>query len=238
MPLPKINSPTYELVIPSSKKKIRYRPFLVKEEKILVIAMESNEIKDIATAVKQVLNNCILTRGIKIDKLSTFDIEYLFLNVRGKSVGESVEIKVTCPDDGETQVETTVNLDEIKVITDPEHTTDIKLDETVSMRMKYPSLDQFIKENFDVDNIGFDQSFDMIAACVDTVYNDEEVWKSTDFTQAEIIEFLEGLGSKQFKELEKFFATMPRLYHEIKVINPKTKAENTIPLEGLAAFFN
>ena len=210
MPLPKINSPTYELVIPSSKKKIRYRPFLVKEEKILVIAMESNEIKDIATAIKQVLNNCILTRGIKIDKLSTFDIEYLFLNVRGKSVGESVEIKVTCPDDGETQVETTVNLDEIKVITDPEHTTDIKLDETVSMRMKYPSLDQFIKENFDVDNIGFDQSFDMIAACVDTVYNDEEVWKSTDFTQAEMIEFLEGLGSKQFKELEKFFATMPR----------------------------
>ena len=129
-------------------------------------------------------------------------------------------------------------MDEIKVITDPEHTTDIKLDETVSMRMKYPALDQFIKENFDVDNIGFDQSFDMIAACVDTVYNDEEVWKSTDFTQAEMIEFLEGLGSKQFKELEKFFATMPRLYHEIKVINPKTKAENTIPLEGLAAFFN
>tara|TARA_B100001094_G_scaffold138143_1_gene133732 strand:+ start:5045 stop:5761 length:717 start_codon:yes stop_codon:yes gene_type:complete len=238
MPLPKINSPTYELVIPSSKKKIRYRPFLVKEEKILVIAMESNEIKDIATAVKQVLNNCILSRGINIDKLSTFDIEYLFLNVRGKSVGESVEIKVTCPDDGETQVETTVNLDEIQILTDPEHTTDIKLDETVSMRMKYPSLDQFIKENFDVDNIGFDQSFDMIAACVDTVYNDEEIWKSSDFTPAEMVEFLEGLGSKQFKQLEKFFATMPRLYHEIKVINPKTKVESTIPLEGLAAFFN
>ena len=190
MPLPKINAPTYELVIPSSGKKIRYRPFLVKEEKILVIAMESNEIKDIARAVKQVLGNCILSRGIKIDKLSTFDIEYLFLNVRGKSVGESVDIQVTCPDDGVTKVPITVNLDEIKVITDPEHTTDIKLDETVSMRMKYPSLDQFIKENFDVDNIGFDQSFDMIAACVDTVYNDEEVWKSTDFTQAEMIEFL------------------------------------------------
>ena len=238
MPLPKINSPTYELVIPSSKKKIRYRPFLVKEEKILVIAMESNEIKDIATAVKQVLNNCIITRGIKIEKLSTFDIEYLFLNVRGKSVGESVDIKVTCPDDGETVVETTVNLDEIQVIHDPEHTKDIKLDDTISMRMKYPSLNEFIQENFDVESVGLDQSFDMISSCVDIIFNDEETWDAKDCTKKEIITFLEQLGSKQFKELEKFFATMPRLYHEIKVVNPKTKVENTIPLEGLAAFFN
>tara|TARA_B100000965_G_scaffold85498_1_gene69134 strand:+ start:14899 stop:15615 length:717 start_codon:yes stop_codon:yes gene_type:complete len=238
MPLPQINSPTYELVLPSSNKKIRYRPFLVKEEKILVIAMESNDIKDIATAVKQVLNNCILTRGIKVNKLSTFDIEFLFLNVRGKSVGESVEIKVTCPDDGKTQVDMSVNLDEIKVIRDPEHDPEIKLDDTLTMRMRYPSLDQFIKDNFDIENIGFDQSFDMIADCVDMIYNDEETWKSTDFTHKEMVEFLEGLGSMQFKKLEKFFATMPRLYHEVTVVNPVTKVESTIPLEGLAAFFN
>ena len=238
MPLPKINAPTYEMVIPSSKKKIRYRPFLVKEEKLLVIAMESNNIKEIATAVKQVLNNCILTRGIKIEKLSTFDIEYLFLNVRGKSVGETVDIKVTCPDDGETVVDATVALDDIKLLEDPEHTTEIKLDEKISMKMKYPSLNEFIKENFELEKVGFDQSFEMIASCVDIIYNDEETWNSSDFSRKELISFLEQLGSKQFKELEKFFATMPRLFHEIKVVNPKTSVENTIPLEGLAAFFN
>ena len=238
MPLPQINAPTYELTIPSSKRKIRYRPFLVKEEKILVIAMESNDIGDIARAVKQVLGQCILTKGTKIDKLSTFDIEYRFLNVRGKSVGETVDIKVTCPDDGVTTVPVTVDLDAIKVTFDPEHDKDIILDDKLKMRMKYPSLDEFIKENFQVDNVGFEQSIEMIATCVDMIYSEEETWTSADFTQKEMIDFLEGLGSKQFKELEKFFTTMPKLTHEIKVTNPKTKKENTIKLEGLAAFFN
>lgn len=238
MPLPQINAPTYELTIPSSKRKIRYRPFLVKEEKILVIAMESNDIGDIARAVKQVLGQCILTKGIKIDKLSTFDIEYLFLNVRGKSVGETVDIKVTCPDDGVTTVPVTVDLDAIQVTFDPDHDKDIILDDKLKMRMKYPSLDEFIKENFQVDNVGFEQSIEMIATCVDMIYSEEETWTSADFTQKEMIDFLEGLGSKQFKELEKFFTTMPKLTHEIKVKNPKTKKENTIKLEGLAAFFN
>ena len=238
MPLPQINAPTYELTIPSSKRKIRYRPFLVKEEKILVIAMESNDIGDIARAVKQVLGQCILTKGTKIDKLSTFDIEYLFLNVRGKSVGETVDIKVTCPDDCVTTVPVTVDLDAIQVTFDPEHDKDIILDDKLKMRMKYPSLDEFIKENFQVDNVGFEQSIEMIATCVDMIYSEEETWTSADFTQKEMIDFLEGLGSKQFKELEKFFTTMPKLTHEIKVKNPKTKKENTIKLEGLAAFFN
>ena len=238
MPLPQINAPTYEMVIPSSKRKIRYRPFLVKEEKILVIAMESNDIGDIARAVKQVLGQCILTKGTKVDKLSTFDIEYLFLNVRGKSVGETVDIKVTCPDDGVTTVPVTVDLDAIKVTFDPEHDKDIILDDKLKMRMKYPSLDEFIKENFQVDNVGFEQSIEMIASCVDMIYSEDETWTSADFTQKEMVDFLEGLGSKQFKELEKFFTTMPKLTHEIKVKNPKTKKENTIKLEGLAAFFN
>ena len=238
MPLPQINAPTYELTIPSSKRKIRYRPFLVKEEKILVIAMESNDIGDIARAVKQVLGQCILTKGTKIDKLSTFDIEYLFLNVRGKSVGETVDIKVTCPDDGVTTVPVTVDLDAIQVTFDPEHDKDIILDDKLKMRMKYPSLDEFIKENFQVDNVGFEQSIEMIASCVDMIYSEDETWTSADFTQKEMVDFLEGLGSKQFKELEKFFTTMPKLTHEIKVKNPKTKKENTIKLEALAAFFN
>ena len=238
MPLPQINAPTYELTIPSSKRKIRYRPFLVKEEKILVIAMESNDIGDIARAVKQVLGQCILTKGTKIDKLSTFDIEYLFLNVRGKSVGETVDIKVTCPDDGVTTVPVTVDLDAIHVTFNPEHDKDIILDDKLKMRMKYPSLDEFIKDNFQVDNVGFEQSIEMIASCVDMIYSEDETWTSADFTQKEMVDFLEGLGSKQFKELEKFFTTMPKLTHEIKVTNPKTKKENTIKLEGLAAFFN
>ena len=238
MPLPQINAPTYEMVIPSSKRKIRYRPFLVKEEKILVIAMESNDIGDIARAVKQVLGQCILTKGTKVDKLSTFDIEYLFLNVRGKSVGETVDIKVTCPDDGVTTVPVTVDLDAIHVTFNPEHDKDIILDDKLKMRMKYPSLDEFIKDNFQVDNVGFEQSIEMIASCVDMIYSEDETWTSADFTQKEMVDFLEGLGSKQFKELEKFFTTMPKLTHEIKVKNPKTKKENTIKLEGLAAFFN
>ncbi len=238
MPLPKINAPTYELVIPSSKKKIKYRPFLVKEEKILVIAMESSDIKDIANAVKQVLSSCILTRGIKVDKLSTFDIEYLFLNVRGKSVGETVDIMVTCPDDGETTVPVTVDLDAIQVKFDPEHTKDIKLDEKLTMRMKYPSLDQFIKENFQVEGVDFEQSIDMIAECVDMIFSEEEKWTGSDFTKEEMVEFLEGLGSKQFKLLEKFFTTMPKLTHDFTVVNPNSNQENKIHLEGLAAFFN
>ena len=238
MPLPQINAPTYELTIPSSKRKIRYRPFLVKEEKILVIAMESNDIGDIARAVKQVLGQCILTKGTKIDKLSTFDIEYLFLNVRGKSVGETVDIKVTCPDDGVTTVPVTVDLDAINVTFNPEHDKDIILDDKLKMRMKYPSLDEFIKDNFQVDNVGFEQSIEMIASCVDMIYSEDETWTGADFTQKEMVDFLEGLGSKQFKELEKFFTTMPKLSHEFTVTNPKTKVENTIKLEGLAAFFN
>ena len=238
MPLPQINAPTYELTIPSSKRKIRYRPFLVKEEKILVIAMESNDIGDIARAVKQVLGQCILTKGTKIDKLSTFDIEYLFLNVRGKSVGETVDIKVTCPDDGVTTVPVTVDLDAIHVTFNPEHDKDIILDDKLKMRMKYPSLDEFIKDNFQVDNVGFEQSIEMIASCVDMIYSEDETWTGADFTQKEMVDFLEGLGSKQFKELEKFFTTMPKLTHEITVTNPKTKKESTVKLEGLAAFFN
>jgi len=237
MPLPKITAPTYELVLPSSDRKVKYRPFLVKEEKLLIIAMESEDTKQITEAVKNVLKNCILTRGIKVEKLSTFDIEYLFLNIRGKSVGEDVEVMITCPDDGETQVPAVINLDDIKIVTSDEHTRDIKIDDTLSIRMKYPSMDEFIKNNFDVSDMDIDDTFKLIASCIEQVYSEEESWSASDCTTKELVDFIDQLGSKQFKEVENFFTTMPKLSHTLKVVNPKTKVENEILLEGLQSFF-
>jgi hypothetical protein len=237
MPLPKIATPTFELVIPSTKKKIKYRPFLVKEEKVLVMAMESESIEQIARAIKDVLTACILTRGVKIDNLSTFDIEYLFLNIRGKSVGESIDVLVTCEDDGETRVPVTVFIDQIGMVEDPEHTRDIKCDDTLTLRMKYPSLSEFIDQNFG-DGVDLNTSFDVIAGCVDMVFSDEETWESKDHTKKEWLSFIEQLNSSQFKEIEKFFNTMPKLSHTVKYTNPNTGVENEIVLEGLASFFS
>ena len=225
MPLPKISTPSYELVIPSTKKKVKIRPFLVKEEKVLIIAMESNDTKQIANAVKDVLKACILTRGVKVESLATFDIEYLFLNIRGKSVGEEVEVMVTCPDDGETQVPATINLDEIKVQIDDKHSRDIKLDDDYTMRMKYPT------------NISVDDTFKLIASCIEQVYSEEESWAGTDCTKKELSEFVESLSSKQFKDVEEFFDTMPKLSHKMTVTNPKTQVESEVNLEGLQSFF-
>ena len=238
MPLPKITAPTYELVLPSSDRKVKYRPFLVKEEKLLIIAMESEDTKQITEAVKNVLKNCILTRGIKVEKLSTFDIEYLFLNIRGKSVGEDVEVMITCPDDGVTQVPAVINLDDIKIVTSDEHTRDIKIDDTLSIRMKYPSMDEFVKNNFDIsEGMDIEDTFELIASCIEQVYSEEESWNGSDCTRKELVDFIDQLGTKQFKEVENFFATMPKLSHTLKVVNPKTKVENEILLEGLQSFF-
>ena len=238
MPLPTISTPTYELTLPSSDKKIKFRPFLVKEEKILILAMESQDSKQIARSVKDVLSKCILSRGIKVEKLSTFDIEYLFLNIRGKSVGEDIEVMITCPDDKKTQVPTSINIDSIKVQKDKDHERDIKLDETYTLRMKYPSLDEFIKNNFGaIENMDVDDTFDLIASCVDQVYSEEESWTQADCTKKELTEFLEQLNSSQFKDIEKFFDTMPKLSHTVKVTNPNTKVESDIVIEGLQNFF-
>jgi len=237
MPLPKISTPTYELVLPSSGRKIKYRPFLVKEEKILIIALESQDQKQIANAIKDILSTCILTRGTKVDKLSTFDIEYLFLNVRGKSVGEQIEVMVTCPDDGKTQVPTSINIDSIKVKKSKDHTTEIKLDDVYSLKMRYPSLTEFIKSNFNVEDMKVDDTFELIASCVDQIYSEEESWTSDDCTKKEMVDFVESLNSSQFKEIEKFFDTMPKLTHTVTVTNPNTKKENKIVIEGLQNFF-
>ena len=238
MPLPTISTPTYELTLPSSDRKIKYRPFLVKEEKILIVAMESQDTKQIPRAVKDVISKCILSKGIKVDRLSTFDIEYLFLNIRGKSVGEQIEVMVTCPDDGKTQVPTSINIDSIKVQKDEDHSPDIVLDDVYTLRMKYPSLTEFIKNNFgSLDEMSVDDTFDLIASCIDQVYSDDESWASEECTKKELTSFVESLNSNQFKKVEKFFETMPKLSHTVKVINPNTKKENEIIIEGLQSFF-
>ena len=238
MPLPKIATPTYELELPSTEETIKFRPFLVKEEKLLVLALESEDTKQITTAIKNVIKNCILTKGVKVETLPTFDIEYLFLNIRGKSVGEVLDVNIICPDDGETEVGVKIDLDEIKVKKNDDHKKQIKLDDSIMMEMKYPSLEQFVKNNFDLnDKNAMDQSFELIASCVDKIYSEDEVWAAADCTKKEMTEFLEQMNSSQFKEIESFFETMPKLSHTIKVKNPNTKKENEIVLEGLASFF-
>lgn len=238
MPLPKIATPTYDLELPSTGETIQYRPFLVKEEKLLVIALESEDTKQITTAVKTVIKNCILTKNIKVESLPTFDIEYLFLNIRGKSVGEELEVNIICPDDGETQVPVKINLDDIQVQKNEEHSNRIRVDQNIMMEMKYPSLDQFIKSNFDFnDKNAMDQSFELIGSCIDKIYTEDEVWSTSDVTKKELSDFLESMNSSQFKDIEKFFETMPKLSHIIKVTNPNTQVESEVVLEGLASFF-
>ena len=238
MPLPKIATPTYELVLPSTGKKIKYRPFLVKEEKILILALESEDTKQITNAIKTILKSCILTRGIKVEELPTFDIEYIFLNIRGKSVGESIDVLVTCPDDGKTQVEHKVYIDEIQVKKDEKHSRDIKLDHSLTLRMKYPSLNEFIQSNFSVTETNtLEASMDIISSCIDVVYSEDESWAAADCTKKELDDWLETLNTSQFKEIETFFETMPKLTHVVKVTNPNTKVESEVTMEGLTSFF-
>ena len=240
MPLPKIATPSYELELPSTGKKIQYRPFLVKEEKLLVIALESEDTKQITNAIKAVIKSCVLTKGVKVEALPTFDIEFLFLNIRGKSVGEDINLNLVCPDDEKTEVSVSINLDDIKVQKPEGHSNQIKLDGDLMMELKYPSLNEFIKNNFDPNDTSrnpMDQSFDLIGSCIDKIYNEEEVWAADDCSKKEINDFLDSMNSNQFKEVEKFFETMPKLSHTVKVYNPNTKVESDVVLEGLASFF-
>ena len=240
MPLPTIETPTYELKLPSSNKKIKYRPFLVKEEKILILALESKSQNEITNAVTDVLKKCILTRGIKVDDLPTFDIEYLFLNIRAKSIGEDIKLTVTCPDDGETKVPVTIYVDEIKVIKPKDHKIDIVLDDKMSLRMKYPSLNQFIESNFDTEDESetiVDKTFRVVADCMDTIFDGEDAWEAKDYSAQERLDFVQQLNSQQYKKVENFFSTMPKLSHTIEVVNPNTKEKGSVVLEGLADFF-
>ena len=238
MPLPKINTPTYELSLPSNGKKIKYRPFLVREEKILIMALETEDQKQITDAVVQILDACIMTRGIKIKTLATFDIEYIFLNVRSKSVGETINVNIICPDDEKTSVEVPIDLESIKVKKDKSHTNIVKIDDNLSLKLKYPSMDQFIESNFESTDETIKNTMKLITSSIDMIFSEEESWNASESTEKELEQFIEQLNSKQFQTIEKFFDTMPKLSHRVKVTNPKTNVESTVILEGLAAFFN
>jgi hypothetical protein len=238
MPLPIISAPTYELVLPSTGEDLQFRPFLVREEKLLVLALESEDPKQITTSIKTVIKNCILSKGIKVEALPTFDIEFLFLNIRGKSVGEEIEVNVLCPDDEETYVPVTINIDDIGVKKTEGHDRLIKIDDSIAMEMKYPSLEQFIKSNFDFTGEStVEQSFDLIATCISQIITEDETWDLDSVPKNEVTAFLDQMNSNQFKLIEKFFDTMPKLSHEIEVFNPTTKVKSTVVLEGLSSFF-
>lgn len=250
MPLPQIATPVHEIQLFSSKDKVQYRPFLVREEKLLLLAMETEDIKEISTAVKTVVKNCIksikplkgspLTEEqieAKIESLPTFDIELLFLNLRTRSIGEEVEVGIVCPDDNTTIVNKKINITDIKIDVDPEHTNVIKINDDITMEMLYPSLEQFINSNFDVTVSDANQSFDLIASCVDKIYTKDEVFDHTDVTQKEILDFLDQMSNNHFIQVDKFFKTMPKLTYKLSVTNPNTKETSEVVLEGLQAFF-
>lgn len=237
MALPSLATPTYETELPSTGKKIKYRPFLVKEEKILLLATESDDRKEVKEAVKNIIKSCILTR-IKIEDLATFDLEYLFLKIRAASVGEDVDMKITCLDDNETRVDYKLDISDVKVTIPEEHSNKIELTDTVGMIMKYPGLDEFV----DLTLMGSDlddpeKVFQTVAKCIDQIYEGEEVYDDSTTTFQEKIQFVESLTQKQFESVRKFFTTMPVLRHQFKVTNPKTGVESTYTLEGLQSFF-
>jgi len=237
MALPTINTPTYELVVPSTDEKVKYRPFLVKEEKILLMAMESGENTDLLQAVKDIVSQCTFGK-LKLGDMPMFDVEYLFLNIRSKSVGEVSKLKVLCQDDMKTYAKIEIDLNEVEVQVDSEvHTNKIELSDEMGVIMKYPTISSFTTNG--IKNITAANMIDVIASCIAQIYDKkgEEVFDSKDSTQTELVDFVEQLNTKQFQEVQKFFDTMPRLQHTILVTNPKTKVESEVTLTGLNDFF-
>jgi len=235
MALPKLNVPRYKLKLPSDGRTVNYRPFLVKEEKLLLLATETGEQEEIISAIKNIITEC--TDIPAVEKLATFDIEFLFLQIRTKSVGENVDVTVTCSDDGETEVEVSIPLDEIKVVKTRGHKKELKLDDEIAVTMGYPNLASFVEMNFGEDVNQIDQIFQMAASCIETIADANQIYECKDVPKSEILEFLDQLSSKQFAELQKFFETMPKLSHKIQVTNPNTGVESEVVLEGLASFF-
>ena len=236
MALPKIDVPTYELAVPSTDEKIKYRPFLVKEEKVLLIAMESGEAEDMLQAVKDIVNECTFNK-LKLGSMPMFDVEYIFLNIRAKSVGEVSKLKVLCQDDGETYADIEIDLNEIDVQVDKGHTNKIELTDEMGVIMRYPTIDSFSKAG--ISDITAENMLDVIVACIDKIYDKkgEEVYDSKDSSKKELMDFVEGMNTTQFQDVQAFFDSMPKLRHEITVVNPKTKVENVVALSGLNDFF-
>lgn len=238
MPLPTLSVPTFEVDLPSTGKKIKYRPFLVKEEKLLLLAMEGENEQEVETAVKDILKACILTRGVKVENLASFDLEYLFLRIRSVSSGEEIKMKVTCQDDGTTEVNVSINIDDIQVQKPEGHTNKIMFEDDIGIIMKYPGVDQFINItllNKDLNSAS--DVFELVAKCVDQIFQGEEVWEASDMKLEEIITFLEGMTQPQFEKIQNFFETMPVLSHTLEVTNPNTGNVSVYHLEGLQSFF-
>ena len=236
MALPQINTPTYELEVPSTGEKLKYRPFLVKEEKILMIAMESEEQSAIINAVKEIVRACTFDK-FDVSKLPIFDVEYVFLNIRAKSVGEVSKLKVLCPDDGKTYTDVEIDLSKVEVQVEKDHTNKIELSDDMGMIMTYPTIDLFAESG--IENITANNMLDVIGSCILQIYEEkgEKVYEAKDQTKKELTEFIESMNTSQFKKMQNFFDTMPKLKHTIKVKNPKTKKESKVTLSGLNDFF-
>lgn len=234
MALPVLNTPNYEMELPSTKESIEFRPFLVKEQKILMMAMESNDVKAQSSAVIDIIKNCTFGKiDDKVETLPTYDIEYMFLQIRQKSVGETVEVIVTCEDDGETKVPVEINLEEIKVIETEGHTNVIMITDKIGMTMKHPTMKQIL--GYDIANMDSVQgTFGIIADCLENIFDDEQVYDEMD--AKELNGFFEQMTTDQFEKVTDFFTTMPKLKHTVKVTNPKTGRENEIVLEGMQSF--
>jgi len=236
MALPKLEVPIYELTVPSTDEKIKYRPFLIKEEKILLIAMESGENEDVIQAVKQIVSECTFNK-LKLGNMPMFDVEYIFLQIRSKSVGEVSKLKVLCQDDGKTYANVEVDLTEIEVQVNDDHTNKIELTDEMGVIMKYPTIDSFSTAG--ISDITAENMLDVIVACIDKIYDKkgEEVYDSKDSSKKELMDFVEQMNTTQFQDVQSFFDSMPKLRHEIVVVNPKTKVENVVALSGLNDFF-
>ena len=236
MALPKLTTPTYELEIPSTDEKIKYRPFLVKEEKILMMAMESKSDADITQAVKDIVSECTFNK-VDISNMPMFDVEYIFLQIRSKSVGEVSKLRLLCPDDKKTYADVELDLNEVKVQVGDDHTNKIELTKDMGMIMTYPTIDSF--KDSGIRDINAGNMLDVISGCIMQIYEEEgkKVYDPKDQTKKELTEFIEQLSTKQFKDVQKFFETMPKLKHDITIKNPKTKKESKVTLTGLNDFF-
>ena len=234
MALPKVVAPTYELELPSNGKKIKYRPFLVKEEKVLLIAMDSGDEKQITQANVDVIKACVTSR-IKVEELPSFDLEYLFLKIRAASVGEEITVNVVCMDDNKTKVQHTININDVQVFRPKGHNEKVMINKNVGVIMKYPKLDHFI--DFGVRGETNMDGLDIIVGCIDQIFDGEDVTESSECTTKELKEFIESLTQRQFNKVSKFFETMPKLQHKFEVVNPNTKKSSTYTLEGLQSFF-
>ena len=236
MALPKLGYPTYELELPSTGKSIKYRPFLVKEEKVLLLALDSKDEKQVINAVKDLIKNCVTTR-IKVDTLPSFDLEYLFLKIRGASIGENIILTVTCLDDNETQVEANINIDEVEVFKPEGHDKKIMFDDKTGIVMKYPSMKEFVEREFLQKEMKTEEVYDYIADSIDQIFDDEEVYDSSTTTKKEFRTFVDSLTTKQFEKIQQFYTTCPKLSHTFKVVNPNTGKESEYTVEGLQSFF-